>query len=107
MENAISMERRLASAQLRPLLGEYLDQVLDGEDLALFDRLLVQLAGGVDAHISADALNTLLLKLEEGDPVQEAIVSLYAKGQLDVIGIRKGELVWVPTVSHQEEASNG
>ena len=98
----IPIERRLASAQLRPLLGEYLAEGIDGEDLALFDRLLVQLAGGTDAFLSGDALNTLLLKLEEGDPVQEAIVSLYAKGQLDVIGIRKGEFVWVPTVSNQE-----
>ena len=99
----ISIERRLASAQLRPLLMKYLAEGLDaGEDLSRFDRLLVQLAGGVDAYASADALNTLLLKLEEGNQVQEAIVSLYAKGQLDVIGIRKGEFVWVPTVSHQE-----
>ena len=55
MENAISMERRLASAQLRPLLGEYLAEGIEGEDLALFDRLLVQLAGGVDAYISGAA----------------------------------------------------
>ena len=103
----IPIERRLASAQLRPLLGEYLNQGLDGEDLALFDRLLVQLAGGVDAFISADALNTLLLKLEEGDPVQKALLELYAQKALDVVGVREGEFVWVPTVGHQDEAANG
>jgi hypothetical protein len=108
MENAISMERRLASAQLRPLLGAYLDEGLDGEDLALFDRLLVQLAGGVDAHISADALNTLLLKLEEGDQIQITLLELYLQQKaLDVVSIRDGEFVWVPTVGYQEEASNG
>jgi hypothetical protein len=107
MENAISMERRLASAQLRPLLGEYLAEGIEGEDLALFDRLLVQLAGGVDAYISGAALNSLLLKLEEGDPVQEAILSLYAQKTLDVVGVREGEFVWVPTIGNQEEAANG
>ena len=103
----IPLERRLASAQLRPLLGEYLSEGIDGEDLALFDRLLVQLAGGVDAYISAAALNSLLLKLEEGDPVQEAILSLYAQKTLDVVDIRKGEFVWVSTIGNQEEAANG
>ena len=99
----ISIERRLASAQLRPLLMKYLAEGIDaGEDLSRFDRLLVQLAGGVDAYASADALSTLLLKLEAKNPVQAAIISLYAQGQLDVIGIRKGEFVWVPTVSNQE-----
>ena len=107
MENAISMERRLASAQLRPLLGEYLAEGIEGEDLALFDRLLVQLAGGVDAYISGAALNSLLLKLEDGDPVQEAILSLYAQKTLDVVGVREGEFVWVPTIGNQEEAANG
>ena len=29
----IPLERRLASAQLRPLLGEYLAEGIDGEDL--------------------------------------------------------------------------
>ena len=103
---SIPIERRLASAQLRPLLGEYLDQGLDGAELALFDRLLVQLAGGVDATVSADALNSLLLKLEEGDPVQIALLELYIqKKALDLIGIREGEFVWVPTtgLSNQED----
>lgn len=98
----ISIERRLASAQLRPLLGEYLDQGLDGAELALFDRLLVQLAGGVDATVSADALNTLLLKLDEQNPVQIALLELYSQGQLDVVGVREGEFVWVPTIGNQE-----
>ena len=99
---SIPIERRLASAQLRPLLMEYLSEGIDGEDLALFDRLLVQLAGGVDATISADALNTLLLKLEEGNPVQIALLELYAQKALDVIGIRDGEFVWLPTLSNKE-----
>ena len=99
---SIPIERRLASAQLRPLLGEYLSEGIEGEDLALFDRLLVQLAGGVDAYISGAALNSLLLKLEEGDPVQEAILSLYAQKTLDVVGVREGEFVWVPTIGNQE-----
>ena len=103
----IPLERRLASAQLRPLLGEYLSEGIDGEDLALFDRLLVQLAGGVDAYISAAALNTLLLKLEEGNPVQIALLELYAQKALDLVGIRNGQFVWVPTIGNQEEASNG
>jgi len=47
----IPLERRLASAQLRPLLGEYLDQGLDGAELALFDRLLVQLDGELDSAV--------------------------------------------------------
>ena len=98
----IPLERRLASAQLRPLLGEYLSEGIDGEDLALFDRLLVQLADGVDAHISADALNTLLLKLEEGNPVQIALLELYAQKALDLVGIRNGQFVWVPTIGNQE-----
>jgi hypothetical protein len=99
---SIPIERRLASAQLRPLLEEYLDQGLDGAELALFDRLLVQLAGGVDATISADALNSLLLKLEEGNPVQIALLELYAQMALDVVGVREGEFVWVPTIGNQE-----
>ena len=99
----ISIERRLASAQLRPLLGEYLAEGIDGEDLALFDRLLVQLAGGVDAYISAAALNTLLLKLEEGNPVQIALLELYAQKALDVVGVHEGEFVWVPTIGNQED----
>ena len=99
----IPLERRLASAQLRPLLGEYLSEGIDGEDLALFDRLLVQLAGGTDAFISGDALNTLLLKLEEGDPVQIALLELYAQKALDVVGVREGEFVWVPTIGNQED----
>ena len=103
MENAISMERRLASAQLRPLLGEYLAEGIEGDDLALFDRLLVQLAGGVDAYISAAALNTLLLKLEEGNPVQIALLELYAQKALDVVGVHEGEFVWVPTIGNQED----
>ena len=104
MENAISMERRLASAQLRPLLGEYLAEGIEGEDLALFDRLLVQLAGGVDAYISAAALNTLLLKLEEGNPVQIALLELYAQKAIDVVGVSAGEFVWVPTLGNQEKS---
>ena len=98
----IPIERRLASAQLRPLLMEYLYQGLDGAELALFDRLLVQLAGGTDAFISGDALTSLLLKLEEGNPVQIALLELYSQGQLDVVGIREGEFVWVPTIGNQE-----
>ena len=98
----IPIERRLASAQLRPLLGEYLDQGLDGAELALFDRLLVQLAGGVDVTVSAGALNSLLLKLEEGNPVQIALLELYAQKALDVVGVREGEFVWVPTIGNQK-----
>ena len=100
----IPIERRLASAQLRPLLGEYLSEGIEGEDLALFDRLLVQLAGGVDAYISAAALNTLLLKLEEGNPVQIALLELYAQKALDVVGVHEGEFVWVPTLSNKEKS---
>ena len=100
----ITLERRLVSAQLRPLLLEYLDQGLDGEELALFDRLLVQLAGGVDAYISADALNTLLLKLDGDNPVQKALLELYAQKELDVVGVREGEFVWVPTLSNKEKS---
>ena len=99
----IPIERRLASAQLRPLLGGFLAEGIDGEDLALFDRLLVQLAGGVDAYISAAALNTLLLKLEEGNPVQIALLELYAQKALDVVGVHEGEFVWVPTIGNQED----
>ena len=98
----IPLERRLLSAQLRPLLGEYLSEGLDGEDLALFDRLLVQLAGGTDAFISADALNTLLQKLEAENPVQIALLELYAQKALDLVGVRDGEFIWVPTIGNQE-----
>ena len=99
----IPIERRLASSQLRPLLGAYLSEGIEGEDLALFDRLLVQLAGGTDAYISGAALNSLLLKLEDGDPVQIALLELYAQKALDVVGVHEGEFVWVPTIGNQED----
>ena len=96
--DTISLERRLASAQLRPLLFHYIHKGLEGDDLALFDHLMVQLADG-DCWRSADALNTLVLKLNSGNVVQEALLHLYANSQLDVIGIREGEFMWVPSRS--------
>ena len=63
----------------------------------------MQLAGGVDAYISAAALNTLVLKLEEGNPVQIALLELYAQKALDVVGVREGKFVWVPTIGNQED----
>ena len=103
-DRPIPLERRLASAQLRPLLGEYLDQGLDGAELALFDRLLVQLAGG-DHFASADALNHLVLGLARQNPPQENIVRLYAEGRVDLVGIRNGQFGWTLSVSAQEAQS--
>ena len=100
---SIPLERRLASAQLRPLLGDYLAEGIDGEELALFDALLVQLADG-DVWHSAHALSTLLLKLDGDNPVQKALLELYAQKELDVVGVREGEFVWVPTLSNKEKS---
>jgi len=33
---------------------------------------------------------------------QFALLELYSQGQLDVVGIREGEFVWVPTIGNQE-----
>lgn len=104
--DTISLERRLASAQLRPLLHRYIHSELEGADLALFDHLMVQLADG-DCQRSADALNTLVLKLNRGNEVQEVLLGLYANSQLDVIGIREGEFIWVPTRWEVEAAADG
>jgi hypothetical protein len=98
----IPIERRLVSAQLRPLLMEYLEQGIDGEELALFDRLLVHLANG-DPYVSSDALNHLLLGLARQSPPQEIMVRLYAEGRADLVGVKNGQFGWAPSMSALEE----
>jgi hypothetical protein len=81
---------------------EYLDQGIDGEELALFDRLLVQLANG-DPYVSADALNHLVLGLARQSPPQEIMVQYYFEGRVDLVGIRNGQFGWTTSMSAQEE----
>ncbi len=96
-----TIERRLLSAQLRPLLLRYLDEGIEGEDLEAFDRLLLQLADG-DVWASGAALNHLLLGLARQSPPQEIMLQLFADGRVDLVGIKDGQFGWTTSMSFGE-----
>jgi hypothetical protein len=96
-----TLERRLLSAQLKPLLLCFLFESLEGEDPEAFDALLVQLANG-DVWPSGAALNDLVLKVEQEEPFQFALLEVYRNGSLDLVAVRNGTLAWFASESLEE-----
>lgn len=105
---SISLERRLVSARLRPLLQNYLREGLGGTnsaDLATLRELIIQVADG-DQELAAQAMGDLERRVMKDDPAQIDLLEFYFEGTLDLACVVEGgKFAWTASTRFKETSS--
>lgn len=98
MPEAMTLERRLISQELRVLFSRMRAGTITEADFERLPELFTALADG-DTDAAESALKQLIALLNQGDVLAESVVRLFGEGRADVTGIRDGQLAWTLTAS--------